>query len=770
MTKSSPLPVHLPQRLCILLMVTLFLVASSAEAQPSPRTAALAVRRPAVTELLTLHITRIPGGIEIDGALDEPVWQQAVRVDTWYETNPGDNTEPKVRSIGYLAYDEAFLYAGFEFDDPRPEDIRAPIRDRDNFPNQDDYGGLIIDPSNTGRSAIEMLANPYGVQFDGTYDDSTGIEDASPDFFWDAAARIHDHGWSLELRIPFSSLSYPHEDPKTWRIMLFRNYPRDFRYQFFTARLPRGRNCLICRSNVLSGLERLPAGGGIVLAPYASGSYEAAPGGALGSRLNGAFDATGGFDASWRPDAGNVIKVTVNPDFSQIESDVAQITANERFALSYPEKRPFFTEGSDLFATPIRAVYTRTITDPLWGARGTGRLGNLSYTALAAQDEGGGSVIIPHSNFSEQVAQDFRSWAGIGRLRYEIGRSFAGLLATSREAGGGVHNRVVGPDFGWRLGDGDSIVGQVLGSWTRTPERMAVSPEWDGRVRSGYAARLQWRHSSLHFDWSASYQEISDHFRADDGYVRQAGFREGSGEIGYTFHPESGPLSRIHPYAAVDRSIALGGNLLFQDLSIAVDADGLLSSFTRIAYTADRVLAGTKVLPRQQLTYSIGVSPSIIFSRIDLSGTVGQQVDFDNARTGTGADISLGLTVQPTSHLELLMNESLRWLDVRSDGERQRLFTARVDRLRVSYSFSSRLSVHVIGQYQVTRRTPELYLSEVKLRDSSFNGSALFSLRLNWQSVLLLGYGDARVFSDITNRLEPQSRQLFVKISYAFQY
>ncbi len=731
--------------------------------------AALAAPETAADALSTLTITRVSGSITVDGSLDDAAWKGVAPVRTWFETNPGDNTAPAVDNIGYLAYDDEFLYAGFEFADPLPDDIRSPLGDRDNVPSNTDYGGVIVDPSGTGKTAILMLANARGVQYDAVTDDSSGQEDSSPDFFWDSVARIHERGWTLEIRIPFSSLRYPRRDPQTWRILLYRNRPRDFRYQFFSARLPRGGHCFICRSNVLVGLERLPTGGGIVFAPYASGIYEQLPEGELGSSLDDDFDATGGFDAKWRPNASTVLDATVNPDFSQIESDVALIAANERFALLYPEKRPFFLEGSELLLTPLQAVYTRTMTDPQWGARATGRAGGLAYTAMAVQDEGGGSVVIPRPNSSELIPQDFRSWAGIGRMRYDLGRSFAGVLATSREIEDGGHNRVVGPDFEWRLGEGDSVIGQLLMSWTRTPERPELSDEWDGRALQGHAGRALWRHSSPRFDWTAIYQEVSEDFRADNGFIPQAGFRQGSGEIGYTFHPETAALRRVRPFVVYDRFLDLDEELLLQHVEGGVGMDALFSSSVLLSYANDRVLAGTDVLPRQQLLYTVNVSPSMMFSSIELTGSAGEQIDFDNSRTGTGADIALGLTVRPTPHLELVLNESLRWLDVRSGGEKQRLFTARVDRLRVTYSFTSRLFIRAIGQYEVTRRDPALYLAEVTRKDARFSGSGLFAFKLNWQSVLFLGYGDNRVFSDMTGSLEPEVRQAFVKFSYAFQ-
>src|SRR5580765_1038023 len=357
-----------------------------------------------------IRIARATGPIVIDGDPSEAAWKDAAPVETWFETNPGDNVEPKARNVGRLAYDDKYLYAAFEFDDPEPKNIRAPYADRDNVDSTTDYGGIILDPDNDRKTAILFLANPRGIQYDSINSDTNGNEDNAPDWFWDSAAKINDHGWTLEIRIPFSSLRYPKGNPQTWGVMLYRNWPRDRRYQMFSTRLPRGSSCFICNEQTLEGLSDLPPGGNWVVAPYAVARQESTPRGDLGTDLvNPAPDYDAGIDTKWTPNAGTTLDLTYNPDFSQIESDVAQITANERFALFFPEKRPFFLEGIDLFNTPLQAVYTRTITDPLWGARATGKLGDTSYTALLTHDDGGGTVIIPGPDGSQFADQDFES-------------------------------------------------------------------------------------------------------------------------------------------------------------------------------------------------------------------------------------------------------------------------------------------------------------------------------------------------------------------------
>src|SRR5262249_26542310 len=153
--------------------------------------------------------------------------------------------------------------------------------------------------------------------------------------------------------------------------------------------------------NTLLGLEHLPPGGHIVAAPYIAASEAGHPVGDLGTPMvSDPVKAHGGIDVKWTPNANNAIDATIKPDFSQVESDTAQISANQRFALYYPEKRPFFLEGIELFSTPIQAVYTRTITQPTAGVRATGKEGGFLYTALVANDVGGGSAIIPGPNDS----------------------------------------------------------------------------------------------------------------------------------------------------------------------------------------------------------------------------------------------------------------------------------------------------------------------------------------------------------------------------------
>ena len=720
-----------------------------------------------------LHIARAAGPIEVDGQLGDPGWNGATRVETFYETNPGDNIEPKVKTVAWLTYDDRFFYAAFEFSDPDPKSIRAPLGDHDNVPSYTDYGGIIVDTRNDGKTAFMFLANPRNIQYDAISSDVSG-EDNSPDFFWDSAARITATGWTLEIRVPFSSLRYNSADVQTWGILLYRNRSRDFRYQMFNVKLPRGTSCFVCHEQKIT-LSGLPSGNHAVLAPYATGRRDSFPEGDTGSRLEDRpVHLEAGLDAKWTPNANTAIDATLNPDFSQVESDVAQITANERFALFYPEKRPFFLEGLDLFSTPLQAVYTRNITSPRWGVRATGEVGNSLYTFLVAEDRGGGSVILPGRNSSGFAPEDFSSRVAIGRGRQDFGNSFLSFLVTDREIEGGGHNRVLGPDFHGRPNGKDTVTGQFLLSDSQTPDRPDLAAEWNGQSLSSHSSFLNWSHNTSTWDWALQHIEAGDEFRADLGYVPQVGDRDSLAVLGRSFFAEQGAWRHIRPFLRLRNVDDVDGGLLLRQIVPGVEIQGLWNSYVDVEHHTETVRAGNHLFDTDFFVTIIQLSPSQQVGGISLNLTFGDDVDFDNQRPARGVTASLQGTLQPTDHLSLQLIGSRRQLDVSPTGtgpRDERLFTADVARAKATYTFTSRAFLRLIAQRVHTARNPGLYdpaLGVVTREDDEVTGSALFAYKLNWQTVLFLGYSDDRALT-VEDRLAPIGRALFFKISYAFQ-
>ena len=717
-----------------------------------------------------LRITRVETPVAIDGRLDDEAWRDIAPLTTWFETRVGDNVEPQVTNMGWLAYDDRFLYAAFRFGDPEPHRIRAPFADHDQLSSSTDYGGVIIDSRNDGKSAILFLANANGLLYDAVSNDASG-EDSSPDFFWDAAGRITEDGWTLEIRVPFSSLRYGSEAEPTMRVMLYRNYPRDRHYQFFSNRLPRDVSCFICNARPMVGLADLPRGSHFVAAPYATAQRTDVAGNGLGEPLvNGELDGEAGLDLKWSPLADLAIDATLNPDFSQVEADVAQIGANERFALFYPEKRSFFLESIDLFSTPLQAVYTRSITSPAGGVRTTGRVGRTTFTALAARDRGDGLVILPGPQGSVTALQDFESDVGVFRARHDLGRSFVSMLATGRAIRGGGHNAVAGPDFQWRPGDSDALTGQALFSTSRTPDRPDLAAEWDGRTLEDHAVEVSWSHGTRTTDWYLQGQDLGPDFRADQGFIPQVGYREAYTEAGYTLRPKDAFFSRVRMFTINWYDEAHDGRELASRVSAGAGMDGRWNSFIRVELNHDRVRAGGRVFTGFRPYLYLQARPGRVLNDFWIETTFGDEIDFANARQGTGATVTGSVTVRPNDHLELQGRASGRWLHVDDPAlGAGRLFTAQVERLRTTWSFNPRTFLRLIGQYQQTVRDPSLYLFAVGRKDASFSASALFAYKLNWQTVLFLGYGDERAHGGAEERLEPNGRGAFAKLSYALQ-
>ncbi len=477
-----------------------------------------------------------------------------------------------------------------------------------------------------------------------------------------------------------------------------------------------------------------------------------------------------GVDVKFTPNSDTAVDLTVKPDFSQVESDVAQISANERFALFVPEKRSFFLEGVDLFQTPIQAVYTRTITAPTWGGRITGKAAGVRYTALVAEDDGGGSVVLPGTYGSSLASQDFASTVFVARAKRDIGRSFISMLVTDREGRDTAsYNRVVGPDFQWRPNATEAITGQWLVSDTRTPNRPDLAQSWTGQSMTSHAGQLQWSHSTTRFDSSAMFKDVGDGFRAEAGFVPQVGYRESSAGAGWTFRP-TGFVSKLRTFVNVDRQVDRAGELIGRDVQPGVAMNTRWNGFMQFRYIDDDIRTVNGVDRPQTVWVLRAVQPFTVAvdhfrQRHDRTGDrfrerAARHRNDDERERHAQSDESSQPGAEPGSEL----------------GERRRCASGRVG------SCSSRgcpecgaptrspracSSAEPRSTYQPIA-IPSLYTVSTLAKSGTVSGQVLLSYKLNWQSVMFIGYGDDRMLST-QDRFEKVDRQFFVKLSYALQ-
>lgn len=688
-----------------------------------------------------LTLPRVDAPLTVDGDLSDPLWSQAVRIDEFYDIRSTGNDVPVVRTIGWAAYDSRYLYIAFRAEDPAPHLIRAPQVPRDQVFSDQDLMQIDIDAQDDGKASTIFRVNARGVQTDGVYTEATEVDDFSPDFDFESATRILEDAWQAELRIPLASIRYAQRDPQVWRIVYYRVYPREFRYRFRSSPIERGQTCWLCSAPRFEGITGLGSARSLVVTPYATTRVVSPADG--GSKS----DTDGGFDVKWLAGPSLSVDATFRPDFSQVEADVTQLSVNEQFAIFFPEKRPFFMEGSDLLTSPIQAIHTRTITEPVWGTRLTGRPGDHAFTLIAADDRGGGSRIEPgptHSSFETQS----EALALIGRYRYSLGQSALGMLLTSRE-GERRSNRVFGPDVLWWPTADDRVTAQFLQSETRDS---SVS----GKTLSDHAATIEWVRTATHYDWNVTTQDIGEDFRADSGFVPQTGVRSIHTLVAAKAYPER-YLSRLSAGIQFDHIEAESGGVVSKSVVPIVSVEGWRGMTAELQLHPDekvRTLDGS-LLAQDYVTADVAFFPSRRLPYLSISMRHGDEVDVDTARIGRGSAISVNAKLQPADPLYLDLSGAAHRLEI--DGEP--LFDAFALSTRVTWAFTQRSSLRLISDGQ--------WISHNDGRKTGFlDATLLYSYRLTWQTSLYVGYGDSRLVEESGSFGAPHN-EFFIKASYA---
>lgn len=539
-----------------------------------------------------LTVRRAPGAIQIDGDLNDPGWAGAARAVNWTETNPGDNVEPSVSTETWVAYDDQNLYLAFLVQDD-PSTVRATLRDRDEI-WQDDYVGIILDTYGTATWAYELFVNPLGVQGDLRW--TTQGEDLGFDVVWFTDGRITEDGWQVEVAIPFQSLRFPDAPEQEWVATFWRNHPRDSRRRYSWAKMNRDDPCWPCNFGTLKGIEGVDSGSGWELLPSVT-AYEIneletlAEGDSIPRQYTSEMDADFGIGGRYAINSSYAAQATYNPDFSQVESDAAQIDANTTFALFFPERRPFFQEGSDLFNSWVSQVYTRSINNPQWAGKLTGRQGRFSMAFLTAQDEDS-PIIIPGQERSEFLLGG-RSWSNILRARQNFGEdNHLGFLVTDRRLDGGGAGTTYSVDGQVRLFRNYRIEGQLTGSHTEEPDDPGLSDQiddaefddgrytadFDGETFNGVAAYASLERSARFWNFDFDYWTYSPTFRADNGFVTQNDHHRGTFWTGLFFRPNTSVLDQVTPSVSTGRIWNYDG--LRKDEWIASEVDFLFKGQT----------------------------------------------------------------------------------------------------------------------------------------------------------------------------------------------
>jgi hypothetical protein len=681
--------------------------------------------------------------------------------------DPNDGAPASQATTAYLSYDDRNLYVAFVcLDDPAK--IRARVARRKDIEN-DDRVTINIDTFHDHKRAYFFDVNPYGVQMDGITTDGQG-DDFTFETLWYTDAKILEDRYIVLETIPFRSLRFPQGEGRTWGIGLFRFIQRNNEMSGWPHVSRKRLPVFVGQFGDVVGLEGISPGRNLQLVPYTLFSKsrffdDPSGSGAPGARYRNDHEIRGGLDAKTVLRDALTLDVTVNPDFSQVESDEPQVTVNQRYEVYFPERRPFFTENAGMFQTAENLFFSRRIADPQFGARLTGKVGRWAVAALAADDRAPGAVAAEGDPLHGDRALD-----GVVRVQREFSQqSHVGTLITDSEFGGGW-NRVASVDTRLVLPDHWSVKGQAVRSYTRP-----AGPDQD--TQTGQALDVGVSRSSKHANYSTSYIDRSPEFHTDLGFIDRVDIRKLRHTFGYRWRPAGRTLVSYGPFVTAMTNWDRSGRMQ--------DWEGTAEFAAELVRQTSFILGREEAFERFQgigfrKHNTVGLVNTQWYRWLALSAIVarGQAVNYYPAAglAPFGARHQSGefrLTLRPRPKLRL--DESYLCTRLAASAT---VFNDHVLRSKANYQFTRALSLRAILDYHGVLPNPALVALE---RTKRVGADVLLTYLLHPGTALYAGYSSGYENFAFDPTASPawrrtdapealRGRQLFVKLSYMFRY
>ena len=745
---------------------------------------------------LKVAIPRVEAAATVDGKLDEEVWRRASRLTGFSQFQPVDGRPAEEPTEVLVWYAPDAIWFGIRAREVHGNVVRATRANRDNITSED-HVQILLDTNNDRRIAFLFGVNAFGVQQDGTRSDQfgggaggfsatgggtgnmnplDGNVDLNPDYIFDSKGELVDGGYDVEIRIPFKSLRYQETPTQAWGIHVLRRVQHTG-YQDSWAPAVRANASFLGQGGTLEGLHDLRRGLVLELTPTAVARLDGAPVTPTGWDYSSAAELGG--DVRWGIRQSLTLNGTVNPDFSQVEADVGQVLLNERFALFYPEKRPFFLDGLELFDTPNQMIYTRRIVDPAGGVKLAGKQGKTNIGALVALDES-----------EESWTGDQRPAFGVLRLRRDVGiSSNVGAVLTAREDGSD-YSRLAGVDARLYHSRLYYVELQAVQSWTDSAGSSGSDPyfvaSWD---RTGRA----W---GFHYTFRA----VGDDFNAASGFVNRVGILETNIFNRLSFYGDTDDLvetwggflrlERIWDWTHPGDGSIEGGESIFPSATLrggwrlngAINRDFFsYDPDDYDGYTIDTGAPFTVPGPeRNQWSWSLGVTTPT-YQAFTASANVGwgDVPIFDEAAPGRSLRLTGSVDLRPTTGLRTTLQVARLTIDRQRDGSR--FSTETIPRAKVEYQLNRAIFFRLVGQYAARSRSPlEDREGNAILIDgvpdagfvsNEFRMDWLFSYRPIPGTLVYLGYGSTMQEPEEFqfNDLQRTTDGFFAKISYLFR-
>jgi hypothetical protein len=776
-------------------------------------TASLVAANPTFTPVFnpTMDMKPVAGEIKIDGRLDDGGWRTATHTANFVERGPGDNVEPAVRTEVLVAYDDDRLYVGFIcHDDPRA--IRATMSQRDQF-GADDNVTVLIDAYGDAAWAYQLEVNPYGIQNDYLWTKTQGQVQGF-DLIWESAAHINDSGYIVEIAIPFASLRFPNQDVQSWRMDFQRGRPRESYFSYSWSPNTHDDQCWPCQWGTVNGIKGVRPGKGLEILP-AFVSTESGEMSGVREISTYQINADTTFEnkdilgelslgAKYSVNSDVTIEGAYNPDFSQIEADAAQVDVNSTISLQYPERRPFFQEGSDLFITLFNSFYTRMVNDPNVAAKATARWDGFSLAYTMAHDE----------NSPYSIPTEERGWTRvIGKSTVNVVRglgnigngSTLGFLASHRAYQNDGVGGILAGDGELRLSRAYSLVGQAVFSYTKEPnmstpaqveryhlpsgtfKRGEYTINLDGEDYWGSAFITEFRRRSRHWNFTIDYNQLTPTYRTQIGYDPWTDQKNMFVYTTYHIRPKSGIFERISPQGGFDRRWSFGSG----DAKVVrkwAHFNANLSASLRWAQTQININTqqGSERWFGQEYEdlYTIGT-----FVNSQPHANIACYAGFSFGRgaavyvgaKGNEKYFNAGMDLKPFDRL--MIEPSFEYSRSNHIDTDAKLYEEKIFRTRVRLQVDPRLSLRLVAQYDDYVQNldfgyPEFYRSAGR----TWEFDPLVTYRINSFSMFYLGSThDMTDFGVPTDNFESElpdsapskwrqsSRQFFMKLQYLFQ-
>jgi hypothetical protein len=769
------------KRLVLSLAISLNILAFiPASAFGTPRSNPAAMSREDVefqpNEKLSIALTTLSHAITIDGDLGEP-WDEYVSFNNFTEYQPSENRRPIVETQGYVSFDASNLYVAFVCKDPDINKLRASFANRDQI-FEDDWVSVTLDPNNTHQSAYQVYANARGIQGDRLWHLNGDEDDNSYDLVWYCDAQIHDDYWTVEMKIPFESLRYPDQEQQKWSVHLMRNYPRENQYQFSWMPITENNNSFMGQAGTFEfKMPEGDTGSTLEFLPYTIATQQQTKRDNPAAENFGSWnsekpDMRAGFGVKYGLSSNMIADLTFNPDFSQIESDAGQISINNPFALFFPERRPFFQEGNDVYNVDqftqgimldqfVNLFYSRSINNPLLAGKLSGKTGkfDLGYTTAFDRNT---PYIIPFEESSAVLATNRESVNNIFRAKYNLGnQSTIGFLASDRRGQQDGANTVGSVDATIRLSEklmvtgiaamtytqepDDSLLSRQIGSRTFEINDKIYSGAFDAESFSGSLLRAKIARVSRSWTAAFAYQDFSPGFRAENGFIMTTGYKNYEATTGYAFRWENHKfLTTIEPRVSTWRRYNYNG--LVKDAGVSptmrMNFHNQITWFIGGFLFNQENLRGKQFGHARQLWNFVRINASKSVSaqfylragkEINRMGSQGNLYNpFDIVPSFT---FNCGITLKPTSKLnnELQYRTFSLWQHFYKDA----IMNQNILRDIISYQFSRTLGFRLIAEYNVVNYTNSNDGSMINVRNLTFE--PLISYKLNAFSVFYIG-------------------------------